>query len=91
MRTGVWLIGARGSVAVTSMLGALAVRAGLAEPTGCVLESPELHSDALPGIGDLVFGGHGTKASSEPACAWSSPGTAATRLWPRRWSWTWRG
>ncbi|WP_182904198.1 inositol-3-phosphate synthase [Microbispora sp. H10830] len=58
MRTGVWLIGARGSVAVTSMLGASAVRAGLAEPTGCVLESPELHSDALPAIGDLVFGGH---------------------------------
>ncbi|MFB4284145.1 inositol-3-phosphate synthase [Nonomuraea sp. MTCD27] len=58
MRTGVWLIGARGSVAVTSMLGALAARAGLAEPTGCVLESPELRSDALPGIGDLVFGGH---------------------------------
>ncbi|GAA0393055.1 inositol-3-phosphate synthase [Microbispora corallina] len=58
MSTGVWLIGARGSVAVTSMIGALAVRAGLAEPTGCVLESPELHSDALPGIDELVFGGH---------------------------------
>ncbi|NUP80520.1 MAG: myo-inositol-1-phosphate synthase [Nonomuraea sp.] len=58
MRTGVWLIGARGSVAVTSMVGALAVRAGLAEPTGCVLETPGLHSDALPGIEELVFGGH---------------------------------
>ncbi|GAA5087243.1 myo-inositol-1-phosphate synthase [Thermocatellispora tengchongensis] len=58
MKTGLWLIGARGSVAVTSMIGALAIRAGLAEPTGCVLESPELRSDALPGIGDLVFGGH---------------------------------
>ncbi|KAB8191793.1 myo-inositol-1-phosphate synthase [Nonomuraea phyllanthi] len=58
MRTGVWLLGARGSVAVTSVLGALAVRAGLAEPTGCVLETPGLRSDALPGIGELVFGGH---------------------------------
>ncbi|MFC7586743.1 inositol-3-phosphate synthase [Nonomuraea antimicrobica] len=58
MRTGAWLIGARGSVAVTSVIGALAVRAGLAEPTGCVLESPGLRDRVLPGIGDLVFGGH---------------------------------
>ncbi|MEV6035834.1 inositol-3-phosphate synthase [Nonomuraea sp. NPDC052116] len=58
MNTGVWLIGARGSVAVTSMIGALAVRAGLAAPTGCVLESPELRDLVRPGIGDLVFGGH---------------------------------
>ncbi|MEV1288798.1 inositol-3-phosphate synthase [Micromonospora sp. NPDC049679] len=58
MRTGVWLIGARGSVAVTSIVGALALRAGLAEPTGCVTELPELRSPALPGLGDLVFGGH---------------------------------
>ncbi|MEV0612264.1 inositol-3-phosphate synthase [Nonomuraea sp. NPDC050404] len=58
MRTGVWLIGARGSVAVTSMIGALAVRAGLTAPTGCVLESPALQGRIRPGIGDLVFGGH---------------------------------
>ncbi|SEG91916.1 myo-inositol-1-phosphate synthase [Nonomuraea solani] len=58
MRTGVWLIGARGSVAVTSMIGALAIRAGLAAPTGCVLESPGLRDRVRPGIGDLVFGGH---------------------------------
>ena len=44
MRTGVWLVGARGSVAITSMVGALALRAGLAEPTGCVTELPELRS-----------------------------------------------
>ncbi|MEV4177353.1 inositol-3-phosphate synthase [Nonomuraea sp. NPDC049709] len=58
MRTGAWLIGARGSVAVTSMVGALAIRAGLAAPTGCVLESPGLRDRIRPGIGDLVFGGH---------------------------------
>ncbi|NUR89390.1 MAG: myo-inositol-1-phosphate synthase, partial [Nonomuraea sp.] len=58
MSTGVWLIGARGSVAVTSVLGALAVRAGLADPTGCVLETPGLRSEALPGMGELTFGGH---------------------------------
>ncbi|MBU2666100.1 inositol-3-phosphate synthase [Actinoplanes bogorensis] len=58
MSTGVWLIGARGSVAVTSMVGATALRAGLAEPLGCVTELPALASPALPGWGSLVFGGH---------------------------------
>ncbi|MBL7255453.1 inositol-3-phosphate synthase [Paractinoplanes lichenicola] len=58
MTTGVWLIGARGSVAVTSMVGATALRAGLAEPLGCVTELPELASPALPGLSELVFGGH---------------------------------
>ena len=58
MRTGIWLIGARGSVAVTAMVGATALRAGLVEPTGCVTELPQLRSAALPGWGDLVFGGH---------------------------------
>ena len=58
MKTGVWLIGARGSVAVTSMVGAFAIRAGLAEPFGCVAELPQLRSAVVPGLGDLVFGGH---------------------------------
>ncbi|BAL89771.1 putative myo-inositol phosphate synthase [Actinoplanes missouriensis 431] len=58
MGIGVWLMGARGSVAVTSVVGALAVRAGLAEPSGMVTESPPLRDAALPGLTDLVFGGH---------------------------------
>jgi myo-inositol-1-phosphate synthase len=58
MSTGVWLIGARGSVAVSSMVGAFAIRAGLAEAFGCVTELPALRSRAVPGLGDLVFGGH---------------------------------
>ncbi|MFI7542620.1 inositol-3-phosphate synthase [Actinoplanes sp. NPDC049599] len=58
MRTGIWLIGARGSVAVTAVVGALALRARLVEPTGCVTELPQLRSPALPGWGELVFGGH---------------------------------
>jgi myo-inositol-1-phosphate synthase len=58
MTTGVWLIGARGSVAVTSAVGAAALRAGLTGPAGCVTLLPELDSPALPPIGDLVFGGH---------------------------------
>ncbi|WP_127502459.1 inositol-3-phosphate synthase [Actinoplanes solisilvae] len=58
MTTGVWLIGARGSVAVTCMVGATALRAGLAEPLGCVTELPELASAAVPGLAELAFGGH---------------------------------
>lgn len=57
-RTGLWLIGARGSLAVTSMAGAAAVRAGLAEPIGLVGETPALAGAGLPPLTDLVFGGH---------------------------------
>ncbi|HEV2779442.1 MAG TPA: inositol-3-phosphate synthase [Actinophytocola sp.] len=57
-RTGVWLIGARGSVAVTSMAGAAAVRAGLVEPVGLVGETPALAGVGLTPLADLVFGGH---------------------------------
>lgn len=58
MPTGIWLIGGRGSVAATSVAGALAIRAGLVPPTGCVTELPELRGAVLPAFGDLVFGGH---------------------------------
>ncbi|BEL02655.1 inositol-3-phosphate synthase [Actinoplanes sichuanensis] len=62
MSLGVWLVGGRGSVAVTSIVGALALRAGLAAPTGCVTELPDLSGADLPGFGDLVFGGHDPSA-----------------------------
>jgi myo-inositol-1-phosphate synthase len=58
MRTGIWLIGARGSVAVTALVGAAALRARLVEPAGCVTELPQLSSPALPAWSDLVLGGH---------------------------------
>ncbi|MFD0476852.1 hypothetical protein ACFQ0B_58020 [Nonomuraea thailandensis] len=84
MRTGTWLIGARGSVAVTSMIGALAIRAGLTAPTGCVLETPALRERVRPGIGDLVFGGHDVtsvplekKAAELAGSGWCRP----------RWRW----
>jgi myo-inositol-1-phosphate synthase len=58
MRTGMWLVGARGSVAVTAVTGLLAMRAGLADTVGCVTESPELRDRGLPGLDELVVGGH---------------------------------
>lgn len=56
--TGVWFVGARGSVAATSVVGALAVRAGLAGTTGLVSELPDVARAGLVGLADLVFGGH---------------------------------
>lgn len=63
MRAGIWLIGARGSVATTTIVGTLALRAGLAEPAGCVTAHPALNEAALPALGDLWFGGHDVTAT----------------------------
>jgi myo-inositol-1-phosphate synthase len=62
VRTGVWLIGGRGSVATTTITGALALRRGLVEPVGCVTVHPDLRNTALPPFADLVFGGHDVAA-----------------------------
>lgn len=56
--TGLWLVGARGSVATTAVTGLLALRAGLAEPTGCVTETAPFTGIGLPGWENLVVGGH---------------------------------
>ncbi len=57
-RTGIWLVGARGSVATTATVGLLALRARVAGATGCVTELPAFASVPLPGWDDLVIGGH---------------------------------
>jgi myo-inositol-1-phosphate synthase len=63
-RCGLWLVGARGSVATTAILGALAVRSGLARTTGLVGALPEIAVAGLPDLDRLVFGGH--DVSAEP-------------------------
>jgi myo-inositol-1-phosphate synthase len=57
-RTGLWLIGARGSVATTTIAGAAALRDGLVQPTGLVTELPPFAAARLPAVSGLVFGGH---------------------------------
>jgi myo-inositol-1-phosphate synthase len=57
-RVGVWLIGARGSVATTVVAGCAAVTAGLHPPTGMVTETPPFEDCGLPPLSALVFGGH---------------------------------
>lgn len=59
-RVGVWLIGARGSVATTVVTGCAAITAGLHPPTGMVTETPAFTDSGLPALTDLVFGGHDT-------------------------------
>ncbi|WP_078648253.1 inositol-3-phosphate synthase [Streptomyces leeuwenhoekii] len=59
-RTGVWLIGARGSVATTVVAGCAAVTAGLHPPAGMVTETPVFTGAGLPPLPSLVFGGHDT-------------------------------
>ncbi|MFJ3669265.1 inositol-3-phosphate synthase [Streptomyces sp. NPDC090106] len=59
-RTGVWLIGARGSVATTVVAGAAAMTAGLHPSTGLVTGTPPFTDSALPPLASLVFGGHDT-------------------------------
>ncbi|MGW4817512.1 inositol-3-phosphate synthase [Streptomyces sp. NPDC004227] len=59
-RTGVWLIGARGSVATTAVTGCAAVAAGLHPAAGLVTETEPFAASGLPGLSSLVFGGHDT-------------------------------
>ncbi|MEV6319276.1 inositol-3-phosphate synthase [Streptomyces sp. NPDC051776] len=64
--TGVWLIGARGSVATTVVAGCAALTAGLHEPTGMVTETAGFAGCALPALESLVFGGHDTAVCPLP-------------------------
>lgn len=57
-RTGLWLVGARGSVGTTAALGLAALAAGHAGAAGCVTAAPAFDGLPLPAWGDLVVGGH---------------------------------
>ncbi|MFJ9125604.1 inositol-3-phosphate synthase [Streptomyces sp. NPDC102340] len=59
-RFGVWLIGARGSVATTAVAGCAAIGAGLHPPSGMVTETEPFTTAGLPSLTSLVFGGHDT-------------------------------
>jgi len=56
-RVGVWLFGARGSVATTTIAGAAALAHG-APPAGVVTELPDFARAGLVPLDHLVFGGH---------------------------------
>lgn len=56
-RIGVWIIGIKGSIALTTILGSLAIRRGLKAETGMVTATALFHGLALPAISEIVFGG----------------------------------
>lgn len=57
-KTGIWLIGARGSVATTASVGLAAISSGLAKATGCVTQQESFRGVELPDFSDFVVGGH---------------------------------
>lgn len=57
-RTGIWFVGARGSVASTATAGLAAIADGQSPPTGCVTAREPFASAGLPDFADLVVGGH---------------------------------
>lgn len=65
-RTGVWLIGARGSVATTVIAGCAALASGMHPPTGMVTETAPFAASGLPPLDHLLFGGHDTASCPLP-------------------------
>lgn len=61
-RVGLWLVGARGGVAVTTIAGLIAHRLGLADGVGLVSQLPQFASIGLPALADFVIGGHDIRA-----------------------------
>ena len=57
-RIGMWLIGARGGVASTTIVGLIALKKGLVQSQGLVSQLPQFAHLPLPAWGDLVVGGH---------------------------------
>jgi myo-inositol-1-phosphate synthase len=62
--TGLWLLGARRSVAVMAICGLAAMRAGLADAAGCLTDRLDLTSPLFPGWADLIVGGQDVAATS---------------------------
>jgi myo-inositol-1-phosphate synthase len=69
MKTGIWIVGAYGSVATCTVVGALAVRRGLAAKTGLVSELPAVQELGLAPLSELVFGGCDVRKTDMVAAA----------------------
>ncbi|MFI8105637.1 inositol-3-phosphate synthase [Streptomyces sp. NPDC086023] len=80
-RTGVWLVGARGSVATTVVAGCAAVAAGLVAPTGLVTETEAFAGAGLPPLPSLVFGGHDVVTTPLPKRAEELAGQGVLPHW----------
>jgi myo-inositol-1-phosphate synthase len=63
-RTGLWIVGAFGGVATTTILGLIALRKGLIDQCGLASELPQFEPLGLLGWDDWVIGGHDIRRSS---------------------------
>lgn len=61
---GIWILGARGGVAVTTMAGLIAQRSGLTDAVGLVSELPPFAGLDLRPWSDFVVGGHDIRTAS---------------------------
>ncbi len=57
-RVGIWLIGAKGGVASTALVGLVALKKGLVGPFGLVSQLPQFATCQLADWKDFVVGGH---------------------------------
>jgi myo-inositol-1-phosphate synthase len=71
---GVWMVGARGAVATTTVVGAAALRRGMLEPIGMVTEAEPLRGLPLAGLDTLTFGGHDVSLRPLPETAFALTG-----------------
>lgn len=63
-KTGVWLIGARGSIAAVTVAGHAAICRGIGDTSGLVTEREAFAAAKLVALEDLVFGGHEVRAGT---------------------------
>ncbi|MEZ0230834.1 MAG: myo-inositol-1-phosphate synthase, partial [Planctomycetota bacterium] len=61
---GIWLVGAHGDIATTTVVGVGAITRGLASPSGLVTALPQLASLDLVPLDRVLFGGHDVRAAS---------------------------
>jgi myo-inositol-1-phosphate synthase len=63
-RIGLWIIGARGGVAVSTIAGLIAQKLGLADGTGLVTALPQFAALPWPAWDQFVIGGHDIRTDS---------------------------
>lgn len=63
-KIGIWLVGARGGVATTAMVGLIALQKQLTEKHGLVSELPQFRTAGLADWEAFVVGGHEIRATS---------------------------
>jgi len=63
-KTGVWIFGAKGGLAVTVLVGSRAIADELTSSSGLVTESEAMRRLGFVSMDDLVFGGHDVREST---------------------------